>query len=276
MSDVISTQIGDFMQKRGMTSTKPEVTKKIEEPKVAKDEVEIEDDDEIVVDGDDDVEDDDVDDTSDDSTDVSDDSPKSSEMQQLLEQNQELTRSVQILMSKVQGMEQAAPKAPKPKSKPIDFLEGIEDFDDVISNKESFNQLLNRVYSKGVEDSLGRASSVVTPVVDNQIKYNNFVNDFFSKRPDVAKYQDYFYSVADSIRSSNPSITIGELFSTAESKVRKNLNLPTKPNTQDKKSVKKRKVIGATPGASASRGNAEDDSSTQSQMLKMLKLKGLR
>lgn len=129
---------------------------------------------------------------------------------------------------------------------PQDFI-GDENVEDITSNKESLNKLLNIVYSKGVTDSRsivgGGVAEVIPSLVTSQInmvtQMKETRDNFYVANEDLRSFPDVVSTVFDDIAKKNPDETYGNIIKAVAPEVRKRLNLPEhKPGNNDKKSGK--------------------------------------
>lgn len=130
---------------------------------------------------------------------------------------------------------------------PQDFI-GDENVEDLTSNKDSLNKLLNLVYSKGVTDSRkivneGVAKtipSLVTGQIDVITQMKETRDNFYAANEDLRAFPNVVSTVFDDIAKKDPNQTYDNIMKAIAPEVRKRLNLPEyKPgNDKDKKNDK--------------------------------------
>ena len=121
---------------------------------------------------------------------------------------------------------------------PQDFI-GDEDVEDLTSNKDSLNKLLNLVYSKGVtgsRDVIGEGvaktiPSLVTGQIDivNQMKETR--DNFYAANEDLRAFPNVVSTVFDDMAKKDPNQTYDNIMKAIAPEVRKRLNLP-KPSSK--------------------------------------------
>jgi len=142
---------------------------------------------------------------------------------------------------------------PKPTSPPAtvaplnldaqDFI-GDEDVESLVNNKESFNKLLNLVYSKGISDSrsiVGEGvAKAIPPLVSNQMdvvtQMKEIRDGFYANNEDLKAFPNVVATVFDDLSRINPDHTYGDLMEAIAPEVRKRLNLPEQTNKTKTKS----------------------------------------
>jgi hypothetical protein len=183
--------------------------------------------------------------------------------------NVELQRQVKMLTQKLEGLESLMSGTQK-KVEPerdIDFLDGMpEDMDDIFTNKELVNKLFNKLATVVKERAVKEAASKVTPVVEDKIEYQKFVDNFFNERQDLKKFEKYFYQVAKDVANSNKSLTLSEVFKKAEVVTRKDLNLRKGAQQQPGQ----RRMTGAQPGKRSSKRDVRKGNSQLDQIMAII------
>ena len=119
-----------------------------------------------------------------------------------------------------------------------DFL-GDQDLDDVISDKSSFNKLLNQVYSKGLNDArkvLGEnvLRSIPDIVKTNVVMISNLQKaneEFYAQNEDLKPFKKVVATVFEELSSEHPEKRFDEVLKDVAPEVRKRLELHKKAAT---------------------------------------------
>jgi len=164
------------------------------------------------------------------------------------------------------GLEKAEPEPepePKPELKPkeepkeepkfdpeaeIDFI-GDDDLDDITSEKEKLNALLNRVYKAGVgagtqlgsEKVLRSIPEIVQKNVKAQTSMMKAKEEFYTNNPDLQPYPMVVAEAFTKMATDNPEITMKELLEKTEVESRARLNLHRKAMVDDTNPANRRK-----------------------------------
>lgn len=151
---------------------------------------------------------------------------------------EELRRKVEELSGpKTKSPSTQAPSTDAPISDE-DFL-GDLDFDDLVSDPKLFNQLLNKVYRKGREDTRTESRNSVESVLRSipDIVKNNIaitaklkeVNEkFYSENEDLVPFKKVVASVFEEYVANSPDKTYDELLPVVAEETRKRLELSQK------------------------------------------------
>jgi len=191
------------------------------------------------------------------------------ELTELKKINQDMQRQMRLMEQKMemlaQGIEKPT-KEPKPEEE-IDFLDGFpQDLDEVFTNKVLVNKLFNKLTAIIKSKAAEEATNKVTPVVDDRLEYQRFIDRFFQERGDLKKFDKYFYQIARDVASQNKGLSLKEVFTQAEKITRKDLNLPRKAS-----GVTNKKSGGAIPSGRSSKRKITRDGKTQiDQILELI------
>jgi hypothetical protein len=130
------------------------------------------------------------------------------------------------------------PTAPPATSTPLilesqDFI-GDEDVENLTSNKDSLNKLLNLVYSKGVTDSRNIVGegvakaipSLVTDQIDIATQMKETRDNFYAANEDLIPFPNVVSTVFDDLTKKDPNQTYDDIIKAVAPEVRKRLNLP--------------------------------------------------
>lgn len=122
-----------------------------------------------------------------------------------------------------------------------DFI-GDGDIDEVLSSKENLNQLLQKVYERGLEEASKLSAEnvmqslprVITQYISQHLEMRQTVDKFYGDNPDLAMVKKTVAAVANEIAGNNPDLTTEEVFKRTAQQTRTLLRLrqptqPTKP-----------------------------------------------
>lgn len=122
-----------------------------------------------------------------------------------------------------------------------DFL-GDLDLDDLISDKDSFNKLLNNVYQQGIKGAgvvreaiLRDIPSIVRSNVTIISEMQKATNDFYSDNPDLAPFKKVVAAVFEETQTKNPSKKFTELLDEVGKEARRRLDLHKRTDTKTNK-----------------------------------------
>ena len=152
------------------------------------------------------------------------------------------------------GMEKSEPEPepnvepePEPKPEPefdpeaaVDFI-GDDDLDEVTSDKERLNALLNRVYKAGVgagtqlgsEKVLRSIPEIVQKNIKAQTSMMKAKETFYTNNPDLQPYPMVVAEAFTKMATDNPELTMEKLLEKTEVETRGRLNLHRKAMIDD-------------------------------------------
>lgn len=151
-------------------------------------------------------------------------------LESLTEENRKLREKLSERLSAVDTKEPEKP-AEVPTT-PVDFI-GDEDVDDLVRDKESFNKLLNQVYSKGISDTRTTLTEGVLRTIPDIVKTNVKVmtdlreasDKFYDTNKDLAPFKRVVSAVFEEVASSNPDKNYTELLDDVAKETRNRLEL---------------------------------------------------
>ena len=168
-------------------------------------------------------------------TDAPEDEEELDELETLRREKEELTARLEDLAGRVR-LATDAPKtdAPTTDAPPelIDFL-GDRGPDDVLSDKEMFNEFLNEVAKRAVELAGVKVSENVLRAIPDIVKTNvqqhaalrRMTDDFYNENEDLKGHKKFVGMVGAEIASKNPDWEVKKVFSEAAVESRKRLGL---------------------------------------------------
>lgn len=138
--------------------------------------------------------------------------------------------------------------APKPTSPPAteapfeeqNFLDGVDDVDEVVRDPDQLNKLLNKVFKAGV-DSIKTATSKISETIPDTVKKNiTLLNEitkegdkFFEANKDLLPWRKSVATVFEELFQKTPNKKYTELMAEAAVETRKRLNLKDPKETKD-------------------------------------------
>jgi hypothetical protein len=119
--------------------------------------------------------------------------------------------------------------APTPTIVP-DKVEFVDDktFDAMFQDRTVLNEVLSKVYQKGLEDALRHMPSAVGVQVTQQVALATAAREFFANNPDLDAYRPYVAHVAARVEAENPDLDYVALFQKIEETARGELMLAKK------------------------------------------------
>jgi len=163
-------------------------------------------------------------------------------------------------------------KAPDPTSPPAteapfeerNFLDGIDDIDEVVRDPDKLNSLLNKVFKAGV-DTIKSNTSKINETIPDIVKKNITLltevkkegDKFFEENEDLLPWRKAVSKVFEELFEKNPKKKYTELMSDAADETRKRLNIE-----KGEKKGKKKKVPPKLPGKKRSSKPSDDDAKT--------------
>jgi hypothetical protein len=146
-----------------------------------------------------------------------------------------LRKKINELESRKPEPEPTTPKTPvtEPlKIEPRDFI-GDEDIDELISDKDKLNNLLNTVYSQGIENARKLISEHVLLSIPEIVRTNVSVMEdlrktsekFYDENKDLAPFKKVVASVFEELASKNPDKKYQDILDDVATESRKRLEL---------------------------------------------------
>lgn len=120
---------------------------------------------------------------------------------------------------------EAPATAPPPEE---DFLAEF-DFDDVTSDKDEFNKLLNKIYAKATkaaEAKLSALPEIIRTNIDSYTQVQKATEEFYSSNSDLEPFKKVVGLVFGELSSANPNKPYPEVLKEVATETRKRLNLP--------------------------------------------------
>jgi len=127
----------------------------------------------------------------------------------------------------------APPSEPEPTpSGDHNFLEGL-DIDDVLQSPEDLNNLLNKVYTRALNDAKTLAAEQIMSTLPRtiathyaqQTAQTKLVENFYNENKDLAYVKKTVAAVANDIATNHPDYTLDQVFNEAATRTRKMLGL---------------------------------------------------
>ena len=107
----------------------------------------------------------------------------------------------------------------------IDPFVSDEDFEDVITSSEKFNEVLLKVYKKGREDSLRDIPKAAARTVQRQIEIQELRKQFWEENKDLEPFKKYVLFKTQEIENANPGKPVKEILKMISETVRKDLDI---------------------------------------------------
>lgn len=134
----------------------------------------------------------------------------------------------------------AAATEPEAPSVP-NFMDGL-DIDEVLSNSDNLNRLLQAVYNAGLGEAVRRASDnvlgsvndLVSRYVREQLTMSEMVKEFYDTNPDLRPVRRTVAAIAREISAEDPELKPQDVFAKTAVKVREVLKLKPLPPKQSK------------------------------------------
>lgn len=164
-----------------------------------------------------------------------------SDIEVLKEQNRLLIAKYDEMLSGLlekKGVEKSTEKV-EDKIDEVDFV-GDEDIDYIVSDKVSFNKVLNKLRSEVLKDIRNEVSTyvpkVVAPEIAQQIEVDKTINNFYSENQDLVPFKKAVGYIANELFAKDPTIQLGDLLVKAAEETRKSfgLHLATNKNVKEK------------------------------------------
>ena len=200
------------------------------------------------------------------------------------DEHEELTPRERALIAHLQSLQQTQ-QEPEPTiekltvaDQVIDFLENDTDIDEVLSNKDKLNSLLNKVANRiraeaaviSAEHILKSLPATMSTYAKKQVELHMMIADFYNKNQDlnnkVAK--ELLGTVANEINEKNPGVAFDELMKQSAKRVRSLLALKT--NTESQKEKKKSPAFAGQQKGGQSRAKGETLSPKEKEMMDLI------
>ncbi len=170
-----------------------------------------------------------------------------------------LSRGVESEVKPIPATPVEAPVVAKPETQTIDFIGG-QDLD--LGDPVVINQLLNKVFQLGRQDTYRSVPGMVDPIISNKIAMGEMVRDFYTRNPDLAKYRALVGSIALELQEKNPSWGTSELFNETEKEFRSRHNMARLTGDEsEKRSPRKPRITPARQTKVVPKDNFELDMS---------------
>lgn len=143
-----------------------------------------------------------------------------------------------------------------------------EELDELESNPQKMNEILNRVYTRAQEDMMKSIPSVIQKTTNRQIALRDKVRDFYEENRDLAKHRDFVGFVANEIESDNPDKDLDWVFQETSKEARKRLGLKKQAQdteTRRRRSSDQKPAFGKKPRGS--RGGKQDTRNSQQKQI---------
>ena len=179
----------------------------------------------------------------------------------------------------------------KKKNEPLkledqDFI-GDQDIEDIIHDKDTFNKLLNSVYTKGVNDSKKISTEDILSSIPDIVKHNlnlltslkEISDKFYNDNKDLVPFKRVVAAVFEDIVAQNPDKKYTELMNLVAPEARKRLDLH-KQVVREEKNEKGGEKKGGGPRLPEAKSNLKhslqktNSTSLESEISEMNKLLG--
>lgn len=180
--------------------------------------------------------------------------------------------------TKTKTEQETKPKSEKAKEQ--NFMEGI-DFDEVTSDPNEFNKLLNKIYEQAVNDARESASENILRSIPDIVRTNISTvanlkaasEKFYQDNPDLQPFKGAVAAVFEEIASENPDKEFSELLGTVAEESRRRLSLQKKASTPpaDKTNTNKPPKLPKKRGRQ-NRSQSPDTSGIESELAEMDKV----
>ncbi|GIV03947.1 MAG: hypothetical protein KatS3mg015_2777 [Fimbriimonadales bacterium] len=161
---------------------------------------------------------------------------ESDELRRLREQVAELTAKLRELTQTqtpaAQPQEPTQTQAASPQEAPQDFLGEVEP-EDLLTDKEAFNQVLARVYEAAKQQAKAEVEAAMRSIplaVQQTVQQYSALQDatrrFYEENPDLKQWSKAVAAVAEELQARHPEWDLSTLFAETEREARKRLQLP--------------------------------------------------
>lgn len=151
--------------------------------------------------------------------------PWQEEMDSLKETNKQLLERLE----KLEGPKTQPPSTEAP-PEPVEFLGKDEDPEDYTGDREKFNELLNKVFLKGVESVRKGGTAPNADEINRQVavavQLQRTRDSFFEENPDLLEYQKDLAQIYSEVAQTNEEWSIEDCVEEAGKRARKKFNLP--------------------------------------------------
>jgi hypothetical protein len=136
-----------------------------------------------------------------------------------------------------------------------DFFENDAEYDKAFEDKATMNNVLKKVYTRGVEATLKVMPKVIEGLVQSQFVMYNAANGFFQRNPELKGYTEFVTKVANEITSKEPALKLNEVFGDEQNpgklatEVKKRLALKDKAIKKEEKKEQQRPAFVKGGGA---------------------------
>jgi len=189
-----------------------------------------------------------------------------SEIDEIKKQNTILMQRIEELSGKI-----ISPTAPikekisevvEEEKKPNVYdLIGDNDIDDVLGSKELFNVAIAKAMQvaeeRAIQKILVSIPGIVMRQTEQQLAIKQATDEFYIENPDLEPVKKTVAAVANEIYSTNPQLTIAEIFTKSAEKTREILGLRKKANTLINEQGRSPELVQRTTGA---RGRTKEPS----------------
>lgn len=188
------------------------------------------------------------------------DSVQGSELEFLKKQNQLLMEQLEKITERLGAKPIIEEKKEEKKVDELDLI-GELDIDEVVSNKNLFNQVLNVAISKIEERIEAKINSIIPQVtsshVNHAINIRETTENFYKENSDLVPVKKTVGRIAAEIYADEPTITLPELYKKAADKTREVLGI-VRINKTGENSQRERKPEFATASRSGDRSKGKD------------------
>ena len=192
---------------------------------------------------------------------------KEAEKEEKVEPEDERFGKLETAMEQTQAMlqqfiQKSTPTKATTEKKPVDeivvpdfnFVQDV-DMDDVMTNPQMLNKMLNQAAQHGAkfayEEAMAKVPTRVGKDVERRVTEAQQVEKFFDRNEDVAPFRPYFSTVMEQVFAVKPNLTVAQLLKETADTVRKDLKLQA-PD-------KKRKTGVVQPGGGTGNRGGEGD-----------------
>ncbi len=192
----------------------------------------------------------------------------------LEEQNRTLMEKLENLTSMVQNS--LKKEEPKEEELPEEFkgFLGDLDIDDVVSDKQKFEQVLSHVVDHTrrvtMEQMMNSVPGLVVTQIRQQRALKESVDDFYKENSDLLPVRKTVGAIANEIASENPNIPMNELFEKAAVKTREILGLTKKTSARANAPATTRRKPGLATPTRANRPSSPQLSPTEKDIVDTL------
>ena len=154
------------------------------------------------------------------------------------------------LRSQIEELHRKEEPKPEPKPEPafeeVRFVDDEYDMDDLMRNPKLLNEVLNKVYKAGMdnsrkiqEDTLRGIPEIVKTNVTTQASLKKLADDFWENNSDLKPFRKVAAHVYEEIASENPDWTVAKVFEKVGEETRNRLELHRKAEPEPEDEPKK-------------------------------------